>query len=126
MSVWTHVCGLIYIDDMNLDKNTATKFGRKLERVYKAEAPVGSEGKLTIKAVRGKECGWNSSEGILSYQWALSIFGGLRDYTDVKYIKSWLDKVAGGVLKAWFIRDGIVQIKCENGTEFVWQYKSKV
>lgn len=104
MSFWTHVAGIIRVDSMRAfeDENPISyedhvkAFEKILGKHYsfrdtwldnfnKEEIPRGSEGSLNWSL-------WVNPEVNAVPAYTISIFGDLRDYTDVDAIKAWFKK----------------------------------
>ena len=134
MSKWTHVCGLIYLDHFNLknDLKQRDNFGDILVKLFKNGIPTGSEGPLSIKAVKGNAAGSaNMGDGggfiTVSYRWCLIIFGDLRDFSgeeDIGSIIDWLNKKTAKLKSmCGLMRQGIILINSEVDKEKIWQPK---
>ena len=131
MSVWTHVCGLIYVDHMNFSNDLEKRdlFGAELESIFEIDAPEGSEGGLFIESVKGdgsgsSNIGPNYEFVDVSYRWGLSIFGDLRDYDKKDDVKKWIINSIKQV-KNGLVRQGIVLIEVEGQPQLIWTFEKE-
>lgn len=126
MSNWTHVAGIIRIDDLRLG-DTIPDFdgliGMELhyedtiakwdDAHYHPEKylPLGSEGSL-MKSV------WiNPEEGVVA-AYTVSIFGDLRDHDDAQEIVDWFKKVC----EKFAVRNAVIVVENELNGQITWTY----
>lgn len=103
ISQWTHICGLIRIDDITSifgDKNL-----NAIKERLRTKVPTGSEGPLKTKLII------NDGPGVNAY--TVAIWGDLRDYgeddEDVWRITDWIKTLTDGLI----IRDFSIVINRE-------------
>lgn len=126
MSNWTHVAGIIRIDDLRLE-DTIPDFDELIgkELHYEDPAakwddahnhpekylPLGSEGSL-MKSV------WiNPEEGDIA-AYTVSIFGDLRDHDDAQEIVDWFKKVC----EKFAVRNAVIVVENELNGQVTWTY----
>ena len=109
MSIWTHVCGAVRVDDIR-----PISGGSLAKTLYQWQVmvPTGSEGDLNVS-------GWENPSVSSLASYTITIHGDLRDYDDTQEIVAWLNKNSEK-----FIRQGCVQIAVEGQEPIVWQYKN--
>ena len=115
MSEWTHVIGALRCEHhwSHDEQERGLRYGDVLKKAFRSP-PRGSEGPLQVRITNGRPCG-SVNDGpkgrfkVCSYQWTVTIFGDLRDYSDIKTIRDWLDKCA----KKVYVREGIVRISVD-------------
>lgn len=126
MSIWTHVAGIIRVDGLRIDDDynpdwdkiigkelncEDPKVVRKIRSDYiknpETFMPCGSEGSL-------KKVIWENPDKSSLAGYTVSIFGDLRDYSDLVKIEKWFTKVCS---KLW-IRDAVITADCELGSRF--------
>ena len=128
MSIWTHVAGIIRINDFILSEDQTLDFDEIVgkECLYDSPdevwadkdanpdkyMPCGSEGTLT-KSV------WVNPDKSHIAAYTVSVFGDLRDYDDLTVIRDWFKSVCD---KVW-IRSAILKADCENGETLIYEYK---
>lgn len=124
MSVWTHVAGIIRVDELRLVDDAKPDWdkiiGKELnwedpheiwadyDKNPEAFMPCGSEGSL-------KKVIWENPDKSSLASYTVSVFGDLRDYDNFAEIKEWF---AGVCSKLW-VRDAVITANCELGTRFV-------
>lgn len=115
MSKWTHVNGIIRIDALRMlgsekpiNIGTPSFWGDS----HRAKnIPEGSEGSLNAEI-------WeNSSESSLA-AYTVSIFGDLRDYSDLDEIVEYLNQITDGQM----IRSGVCSISVEYEFTYVYHF----
>lgn len=102
MSTWTHVCGIIRIDDVRMITGTTSQ---GLRAKFAADAPEGSEGGLEIYV-------WDNPMREHMAAYTVSVHGDLRDYETPQAVIDWFISSTKGCL----IRQGCIQAVCEDGT----------
>ncbi len=118
MSVWTHVAGIIRVDDNNKldwDKiiGKELNWGDPYEKWADCDKnpeefmPCGSEGSLN-KVI------WENPDKSCLASYTVSVFGDLRDYGDLIEIEDWFCKVCS---KLW-VRNAVITAECELGSRF--------
>jgi hypothetical protein len=108
MSVWTHVAGIIRIDDVRV------LTGHNLASVlyhFQSLVPGGSEGPLTVT-------GWENPDVSSLASFTISIHGDLRDFENPWTVVEWLKERCREPL---IIRQGIALIHTEGQEPVVWQ-----
>lgn len=108
MSNWTHVAGIIRVDD----------FGRclgekplNLEKIIEP-LPYGSEGPLEMTV-------WENPKKYCVFSYVVSIFGDLRDHHSAEEIVEWFKKICAKLA----VRDAVITAQNEwNGTA-IWVYE---
>lgn len=121
MSTWTHVAGIIRIDDM---KALLTRDKTSLDKIFIANTwyrrnkngnlPTGSEGSLDVEIIDRNEDGTD-------YMRVVSIWGDLRDYSNknCQEIKNWWYDIPQRLGKACSIRNAILEVEPEDGETFI-------
>lgn len=121
MSVWTHVCGCIRVDDIpHKDFDRAADIRRIMGNIIDwgswseggTKLPCGSEGSLKYEILQ------NPSESSIA-RFTIPIWGDLRDYNDDKEIEEWFNDVCS---QMW-IRDAVININVEGGVNRSVVYK---
>ena len=129
MSIWTHACGYIRVDDIRLNKNDSYKLKKKIsenlgkvinglnERSENPYIPCGSEGSLQWKIDMTKDLSYMDAAGV-------SIWGNLRDYIlndNIAEIELYLSRIIKGLV----IRSGIMSFYSgwEDEIRIVYLYK---
>ena len=129
MSIWTHACGYIRIDDIRFSKNDSYELKKKIsenlgkvidglnERSENPYIPCGSEGSLQWKIDITKDLSYMDAAGV-------SIWGNLRDYVlndNLAEIELYLNKIIKGLC----IRRGIISFYSgwESDIRVVYLYK---
>lgn len=128
MSIWTHVAGVIRIDDFRLSRETPDfdiLIGKEClwdneHSVWEDQEanpdkylPMGSEGSLE-KSI------WINPDRDQLAAYTVTVFGDLRDYDKVDEIKNWFESVCNrlGVC----VRNAVITIECEIGDTIVCRY----
>ena len=127
MSNWTHVAGIIRIDDLRLG-DTIPDFddliGKELhyedtiakwdDAHYYPEKylPLGSEGSL-MKSV------WINPDEDMAAAYTVSIFGDLRDHDNAQEIIDWFKKICGRFAS---IRNAVIVAENEINGQISWSY----
>lgn len=102
MSNWTHVAGIIRVDDL------ARCLGKKPLNFQKLidDLPSGSEGPLQMSV-------WVNPAKSCLFSYVISIFGDLRDHHSAEEIVEWFKKTCD----KFTVRDAAVTVRNEwNGT----------
>lgn len=129
MSVWTHVAGVIRIDDYSLMiMNKKTDFSKIFIRntwTYpnkEGNLPEGSEGSLDVEFIDRMEP--DSS----SYIRTVCFFGDLRDVgaEDCNKIQKWWEDIPELLGEKYSIRQAVLEIKPENGVMSVLTEKDMI
>lgn len=115
MSIWTHVNGNIRIDSMRFSGSEVSKINSVLGKIvnyddedWSTTLPCGSEGSLEYNI-------WeNPRESSLS-AYSVSIWGDLRDYSNIEEIKRWFNFI----IKQFMVRDAILSISVEDGDSII-------
>lgn len=118
MSKWTHVSGVIRIDDFSFISRRKRNTSKTVEKIIGpmclfekwnkySKLPTGSEGSIEYKVVQAKD------EFSLA-RFTVVFYGDLRDYDDLQEIKEWFIKLReeieasdnemiyrDAILKAW-------------------------
>lgn len=131
MSNWTHVAGIIRIDDfrfedtiLDFDKLIGKElhFEDSFEKWHDARKhpeeylPQGSEGSL-------KKSVWiNPDKGEIT-AYTVSIFGDLRDHDDPQEIVDWFKKICGRFTS---IRNAVIVVENEINGQISWAYSNPV
>lgn len=121
MSQWTHVCGCIRVDAIrgligDTPGTLKTKLGkivRFMDEDYKTTLPCGSEGSIQYDIIVNP-----NKEELAAY--VVPIWGDLRDYSNVEEIKNWFNGVCDSID---MIRDAVISIDVEYGTQEIVRYK---
>lgn len=126
MSNWTHVAGIIRIDDIRIG-NTTPDFDKIIgkECLYESAdevwedadkhpqdyLPMGSEGSL-------KKSVWINPDRSCVAAYTVSIFGDLRDHDDPNAIIRWFKDKIRELCERFIIRQATITVDNEyNGTE---------
>ena len=120
MSVWTHVCGCIRVDDIpRKDYDRKEEIRRIMGNMTDCDEyfggttlPCGSEGSLRYEILQ------NPSEGCIA-RFTIPVWGDLRDYNDDEAIEEWFNDVCS---QMW-IRDAVININVEGGVNRSVIYK---
>lgn len=112
MSQWTHVAGLVRVDDLIALTGKAldlkARFGvcSGWDDDHDAElVPCGSEGSLTYH-IHSNPCKDHLAAHVVAF------YGDLRDYSSVDNVLTWLNNACSGLM----IRQGVVEIAVEYQT----------
>lgn len=127
MSNWTHVAGIIRIDDIRFD-HSAPDFDKLIgkeclfadpievwvdyEKHPKKYLPMGSEGSLH-KSV------WVNPNISHMSAYTVSIFGDLRDHHDPKKIVTWFKKLCDGLA----VRSAVITVENERNGSITYTYE---
>lgn len=118
MSTWTHVAGVIRIDSVVpfspsvfeetlgriLTWESSPILWKEFEKCPEKFTPTGSEGGIQYAV-------WENSNKSCLAKYTVSIFGDLRDYTNIKEIEDWFNNIL--YTKKFYIRDAILHITCD-------------
>lgn len=130
MSVWTHVAGVIRVDDIRMKDNlpdfdkligkeclfeSSINIWRDMENNPNDYMPCGSEGTLQ-KSV------WINPEKSDMAAYTISIFGDLRDYEEPQPIIDWFIKVCD---RFGWIRQATITVETEGQETLNYVYKNK-
>lgn len=126
MSNWTHVAGIIRIDDFRFD-NKIPDFdeliGKELhfedsfakwddaDQYPEKYLPLGSEGSLE------KSVWINPNKGSVA-AYTVSIFGDLRDHDDPREIVEWFRKICD----KFTVRNAVIVVENEANGQISWTY----
>lgn len=125
MSIWTHVAGIIRVDEGtgNFDNISDLKklfvkdiWGEPKEG--KCNMPCGSEESLNYSI-------WENPDKSSICKYTISIFGDLRDFEEPELpeIKQWWDDI---IKKLEYVRQAIILIECEETSEpIIYKYTTK-
>ena len=131
MSIWTHACGYIRVDDIRFSRYDSRKLKRKIsknlgkvidglyEKKINPYIPCGSEGSLQWKININPDLGYMNAAGV-------AIWGDLRDYVlndNLTEIKLYLNRIIDGLC----IRNGIISFHSgyESDINIVYFYRDK-
>lgn len=131
MSNWTHVAGVVRIDDLRLSDETPDfdkMFGKEVRYEDSLDVwedadenpddylPMGREGSLR-KSV------WINPDNSSISAYTVSIFGDLRDHDDPQAIVDWFEKK----LKNVWVRQAMITVsnECNGEVSWVWEYKEE-
>ena len=124
MSRWTHVAGVVRIDDLPFLKATAwdAYFGKQClwnddcwedARKHPEEyLPMGSEGTLHSQL-------WVNPDTRAMAAYTLMVFGDLRDYDTPQEIIDWFKKKVFGIP---LVRQAVITVELEGATPLTWTY----
>ena len=129
MSVWTHVAGIIRVDDIRFD-NYSPNFDKIVGKECLFESsentwrdmqnnpndymPYGSEGTLQ-KSV------WIDPDKSSMAAYTISVFGDLRDYEEPQPIIDWFIKVCD---RFEWIRQAVITVETEGQETLNYVYKN--
>jgi len=118
MSVWTHIAGIIRIDQLPLGPQMTEK---EVEKLVSTGSPEGSEGGLTIRAHRTQVL--TRAGGPLCWGF-VSAAGDLRDFgsSDLPKVTKWLEDVVGRLTARFgvLIRQAIFLVEPEDAQPVVY------
>lgn len=119
MSQWTHVHGIIRIDNLlgitpPPDLGVSCTFEDDEDKWTKCTIPCGSEGSLITTL-------WENPHKSSLNRYTVSIFGDLRDYNDEKEIVSYFTKIT----KEQMVRNGVFGIDIEGQKELIYIYQNE-
>lgn len=127
MSNWTHVAGVIRIDDLRFDDKTPdfdTLIGKEMsysELIFNSDMeineseylPMGSEGSL-------KKSIWINPKLNDITAYTVSIFGDLRDHDTTSEIIQWFKDKCKSISEDYMIRQAVITVENEwSGVEFL-------
>lgn len=130
MSIWTHVAGVIRVDDISFDNylpnfdkivgkeclfESSENIWRDMENNPNDYMPCGSEGTLQ-KSV------WVNPDKSDIAAYTISVFGDLRDYKEPQSIIDWFIKVCD---KCGWIRQAVITVETEGLESVTWTWKDK-
>ena len=126
MSNWTHVAGIIRIDDLRLE-DTIPDFDKLIgEELHFEDSrekwndaskhpdkylPQGSEGSL-MKSV------WINPDEGMAAAYTVSIFGDLRDHDDAQEIVGWFKTICD----KFSVRNAVIVVENELNGQLTWTY----
>ena len=129
MSVWTHVAGVIRVDDIRFDNHlpnfdkivgkeclfeSSENIWRDMENNPNDYMPYGSEGTLQ-KSV------WIDPDKSSMAAYTISVFGDLRDYEEPQPIIDWFIKVCD---RFEWIRQAVITVDTEGQETLNYVYKN--
>lgn len=126
MSIWTHVAGVIRIDDFRLDDRTNAQIKRELtnligkelsfydserkwndqERHPEKYLPCGSEGSLELSI-------WINPKKNSLAAYTVTVFGDLRDYDSANEIILWFKKKINEIREHYMVRQATITAETE-------------
>lgn len=124
MSRWTHVAGVVRIDDLPFLKatNWDDYFGKQClwnddcwedARNHPEEyLPMGSEGTLHSQL-------WANPDKRAMAAYTLMVFGDLRDYDTPQEIIDWFKKKVFGIP---LVRQAVITVELEGAEPLTWTY----
>ncbi|MBO5515795.1 MAG: hypothetical protein J5963_06785 [Schwartzia sp.] len=127
MSIWTHVCGCIRVDDLGLDDTTESLMEIKnilgviidpdrpdFDPSAETEMPCGSEGSLKYQIIDESSPEPNV-HNVAAY--TIPIWGDLRDFKDGKSIEDWFlgvcEAIHDGLNENLFVRQACIVINVQ-------------
>lgn len=132
MSNWTHVAGIVRIDDVRIYCNDGDEeqylrsiFGKELHYDSPSEAwadanentidylPMGSEGSLTLSV-------WVNPKANCLAAYTVSVFGDLRDHDDPNAIIDWFKEKC--ISNNLWIRNAVITARNELKGTANWVY----
>lgn len=117
MSIWTHVAAVIRFDGLQLFGDTPPELGNGCayhdpkEKWDRCDIPTGSEGSLQTHL-------WVNPEKNNLAAYTATIWGDLRDYTDVKEVIDYLKRIT----KDKMVRNGVATIEVEGEQAVILHY----
>ena len=132
MSVWTHVAGIIRIDDIrfnneipDFDKiigkeclfDSPTEVWDDMECRPEDYLPMGSEGSLE-KSV------WINPDKSCMSSYTVSIFGDLRDYENSENIIEWFKNKINEINEIKGVRQAVIISETEGKEPLSWHYNT--
>lgn len=122
MSIWTHVAGCVRVDGISFIDPSPLELLDRLgvirtyddDDCFETKIPCGSEGSLRYDI-------WVNPSASSVAMYTVSIFGDLRDYDDLEGVKDWANEAFEGLM----IRQGTIEINCENGRSLHLKYNSE-
>lgn len=133
MSDWTHVAGVIRVNQIKLDEhvpdlNFEELIGKEVrfsdESDIWADArkhpekylPMGSEGSLRMSV-------WTNPDISHVARYTVSIFGDLRDYDTPETIIEWFKKKCED--EELSVRDAVISARCNSQESLTWTYSGQ-
>ena len=133
MSVWTHVSGIIRIDDFRFGNDTLPDFDKLIGKECQWESPMeiwddtnenpqdylpmGSEGSLE-KSI------WINPDTSCMSSYTVSIFGDLRDYEDSESIIEWFKNKINEINEIKWVRQAVIISETEGIKPLTWYYNT--
>lgn len=133
MSNWTHVAGVIRIDDLRFD-NTIPDFEQLIGKECLFDAPhelwedadnhphnflpMGSEGTLQ-KSI------WINPNKDCTAAYVVTIFGDLRDHDDPNAIVRWFKGKVKDILNTYWVRNATIFVNNECNGSASWSFDSE-
>ena len=127
MSTWTHIAGVIRVDDFNALFDTSRKldfskiFIRNTwnHRNKNGNLPAGSEGSIDVEFIERLE------DEDSAYMRTICFFGDLRDFdnNDCKAVEAWWYNIPN-TLPRCEIRQAVLQIICEDKHTYILTEKN--
>lgn len=123
MSTWTHVAGLIRVDNLSR-LFSVSQSSKDLSEIFikstwdqpneSCNLPKGSEGSLDVEIITRNEEG-------MEYMQEVAIWGDLRDYdsVDCEKIKEWWANIPEKLGKMCSIRNAVLLVSPEDGKVFI-------
>lgn len=111
MSNWTHVAGIIRIDDIG---RCLGRDSYNLEKRIGENLPYGSEGALELEI-------WEHPNKQSLWGYTVSIFGDLRDHESADEVVDWFKDVCS----KFTIRDAVITAKNNLNGSASWIYEGK-
>lgn len=120
MSIWTHVAGVIRVDDYSvvLGEKSSSLRDTFIRNTWhhpniNGNMPTGSEGSLDVEIIERPE-----QDG-MEYMKTVTIFGDLRDFgkDDLDIIKNWWKDLAKRLAPSCGIRQAILEVNPEDSDE---------
>lgn len=108
MSNWTHVAGIIRVNDMY-----CLSGGISPQNIIGNDIPYGSEGRLNVEI-------WENPDKSCVAAYTISVFGDLRDHDSADDIIDWFKKLCNKFIS---IRDAIIIARNEQNGKSVWVYE---
>lgn len=127
MSNWTHVAGIIRVDDLRLgeDLDFEDLIGREIlyespfeeweniDKYPERYLPTGSEGSLQMSV-------WTNPDKSDLAAYTVSIFGDLRDHDNAQEVVDWFKKICDKFL----VRNAVIVVENERNGQISWTYGS--
>lgn len=129
MSIWTHVAGIVRIDDIRFlgETNWTEYFGKEVhfsspkdvwedyDEHPEGYLPVGSEGGLYSSL-------WVNPDEHSMAAYTLMIFGDLRDYVTPEKIIEWFKEKLSGIP---VVRQAVITVETEGLESVVYNYEEE-
>jgi hypothetical protein len=127
MSNWTHVAGIIRVDDLRLgeDLDFEDLIGREIlyespfeeweniDKYPERYLPTGSEGSLQMSV-------WTNPDKSDLAAYTVSIFGDLRDHDNAQEVVDWFKKTC----EKFLVRNAVIVVENERNGQISWTYGS--